>query len=182
MRLRYYHGVITLDDLAAMICADTHGRRYETSPDGVLSVVPLPDSEHAVIASRLMAWLITAGVPLDQVMQVAGIRIPGAEGHGGRIPDLTVWAKPQEGAVWLPVADLLLVIEIVSRGSEEIDQVAKVAEYAAAGIPQYWTVGRDVALTVTLHRLGADGIYEQVAQIPLAWLLRTSPADHLPRF
>jgi len=172
--------VITLDDLAAMISADTHGRRYETSPEGVLSVVPPPDSEHAVIATRLMAWLITAGVPVDQVMQVAGIRIPGPDGDGGRIPDLSVWSKPQDRAVWLSVTDLLLVIEIVSRGSEAIDQVAKVAEYARAGIPQYWTVARDAALTVTLHRLGSDATYEQAAQMPLAWLLQTSPGDHLP--
>jgi Uma2 family endonuclease len=172
--------IITLDDLAAMISADTHGRRYETSPEGVLSVVPPPDSEHAVIATRLMAWLITAGWPLDQVMQVAGIRIPGPAGDGGRIPDLTVWSKPQPPAVWLPAADVLLVIEIVSRGSEAIDQVVKVAEYASAGIPQYWTVARDSANTVTLQRLAAGGSYETAAQMPLAWLLQTKPVEHLP--
>jgi Uma2 family endonuclease len=172
--------VITLDDLAAMISADAHGRRYETSPEGVLSVVPLPDSEHAVIATRLMAWLITAGVPLDQLMQVAGIRIPGPDGEGGRIPDLSVWAKPQERAVWLSVTDLLLVVEIVSRGSEAIDQVAKVEEYARAGIPQYWTVARDAALTVTLYRLAPGGVYTKEAQMPLGWLLQTAPQDHLP--
>ncbi|MEV4706556.1 Uma2 family endonuclease [Actinoplanes sp. NPDC049316] len=177
---RHMPAVITLDDLAAMISADTHGRRYETSPEGVLSVVPPPDSEHAVIATRLMAWLITAGVPLDQLMQVAGIRIPGPEGDGGRIPDLSVWAKPQDRAVWLSVTDLLLVVEIISRGAEAIDQVAKVEEYAKAGIPQYWTIARDAALTVTLYRLGSDAAYEKEAQMPLAWLLQTSPADHLP--
>ncbi|WP_306208588.1 Uma2 family endonuclease [Actinoplanes sp. RD1] len=171
--------VISLDDLAAMISADVHGRRYEVSPDGVLSVAPPPDSEHAVIATRLMAWLITAGVPLEQIMQVAGIRIAASEGVGGRIPDLTVWSKPQERAVWLAVTELVLVIEIVSRGSEAIDQVTKVKEYAAAGIPQYWTVARDAALTVTLHRLGSDGTYGSTAQMPLAWLLQTSPGDHL---
>ncbi|WP_305788806.1 Uma2 family endonuclease [Symbioplanes lichenis] len=177
---RYMPEVITLDDLAAMISADIHGRRYEVSTEGVLTVVPLPDSEHAVIATRLTAWLVTAGVPVEQVMQVANIQIPGYEADAGRTADLTVWSKPQERAVWLAVTDLLLVIEIVSRGSEAIDQVAKVKEYAAAGIPQYWTVARDPALTVTLHRLGPDGIYEPAAQMPLAWLLQTSPGDHLP--
>jgi phosphohistidine phosphatase len=39
--------VVTLDDLAAMNAADVHGHRYETSPQGVLSVMPPPDSEHA---------------------------------------------------------------------------------------------------------------------------------------
>lgn len=172
--------IITLDDLAAMIAADTHGYRYETSLTGALSVVPPPDSQHAVIATRLMAWLIAAGLPLEQIMQVVGVRIPGPDGSGGRIPDLTVWSRPQQTAVWLAVTDLLLVIEIVSPGSEGNDQVTKVAEYAAAGIPQYWMVGRDAAETVTLMRLTPDGAYKTEAQTPLAWLLQTSPADHLP--
>lgn len=176
---RYMPAVITLDDLAAMISADTHGRRYETSPEGVLSVVPPPDSEHAVIATRLMLWLAQAGWPAEQLMQAAGIRIPAPEGEGGRIPDLTVWSRPQRAAVWLAVADLLLVVEIMSRGSESVDQVVKVQEYASAGIPRYWTVARDAAQTVTLYELGAGGAYRQVAQMPLTWLLQTDPADHL---
>ena len=171
--------VITLDDLAAMISADTSGRRYETSPEGVLSVVPPPDSSHAVIATRLLLWLGLAGWPAEQLMQAAGVRIPGPEGEGGRIPDLTVWSRPQPEAVWLPTTDLLLAIEIVSRGSEAIDRVVKAAEYASAGIPHYWTVARDNAQTVTRYRLGPDATYAEVAQTPLAWLLQTMPGDHL---
>jgi Uma2 family endonuclease len=176
---RHMPAVITLDDLAAMIAADTHGRRYETSPEGVLSVVPPPDSDHAVIATRLMAWLITAGWPLDQVMQVAGVRIPGPQSDGGRIPDMTVWSRPQASSVWLPTTDLVLVVEIVSPGSEAIDQLVKVAEYARAGIPRYWTVARDAAQTVTLYRLTDQDIYETMAQLPLTLLLEASPSEHL---
>jgi hypothetical protein len=69
--------VITLDDLAAMIAEDPHGHRYEVSPEGALSVVPPPDSEHAAIASRLLVWLAVAGWPAEQVLQAAGIRIAG---------------------------------------------------------------------------------------------------------
>src|SRR5215468_12708162 len=105
--------VVTLDDVAAMNAADASGHRYETSPEGVLSVMPPPDSEHATIASRLFAWLIMAGWPADQALQVAGVRIAGSDGVGGRIADLTVWRKVPPRGVWLPVADLLLVIEIV---------------------------------------------------------------------
>lgn len=176
---RYMPDIITLDDLSAMISADTHGRRYETSPQGVLSVVPPPDSEHAVIATRLMLWLGLAGWPAEQLMQAVGIRIPGPDGDGGRIPDLTVWDRPQPHAVWLQVTGLVLVVEIMSPGSEAIDQFMKVDEYATAGIARYWTVARDSAKTVTLYRLGADGRYEVAAEQPLAWLLSTDPADHL---
>ena len=171
--------VVTLDDLAAMIAADSHGHRYEISPEGALSVMPPTDSEHAAIASRLFAWLILAGWPAEQVLQAAGVRISGPDGDGGRIPDLTLWSKPQARSVWLTVADLLLVIEIVSPGSEAMDAMVKRQEYARAGIPRYWIVDRDGAQTVTVHRLGRTGEYEVATKLPLAWLLNTAPADHL---
>jgi Uma2 family endonuclease len=171
--------VVTLDDLAAMNTADRNGHRYETSPEGVLSVMPLPGSEHATIASRLFAWFIMAGWPADQVLQVAGIRIPGPKGDGGRIPDVSVWRRPPPRGVWLAVTELLLVIEIVSPGSDALDEVTKHREYALAGIPQYWVVDRDAAQTVTLHRLGPDGTYDVRAKMPLAWLLHTAPDDHI---
>lgn len=175
---RHLPAVVTLDDLVEMIAADQYGHRYELSPEGALSVMPPPDSEHAAIASRLLVWLAVAGWPPEQVLQAAGVRIPGESGDGGRIPDLTVWASPQPRSVWLALADLLLVVEIVSPGSEAVDQVVKCREYARAGIPRYWMVERDTAQTVTLHTLGPDGTYVVAAKMPLAWLLQTAPADH----
>jgi Uma2 family endonuclease len=177
---RYMPAVITLDDLAAMIAADEHCHRYETSPEGVLSVVPPPGNGHGHIATRIMAWLIAAGLPLEQIAQVVGIRIPGAAVDGGRIPDLVVWAKPQTATVvWNTTTELLLAIEIVSRGSEAIDQLIKVAEYAKARIPHYWTIARDPANTVTLFRLGLKNTYETTKQIPLADLLEGNAKDYL---
>ncbi|MFF0154420.1 Uma2 family endonuclease [Micromonospora sp. NPDC005203] len=171
--------IVTLDDLAAMNAADPNGHRYETSPEGVLSVMPPPDSDHAMIASRLFAWLIMAGWPAEQVLQAAGLRISGPDGHGGRIPDLSVWRTPPTRSVWAAVDDVVLVVEIVPPGSEAMASVTKVREYASAGIPRYWVVDRDGAQTVALHRMGGDGSYEERARMPLAWLLQTAPADHL---
>jgi Uma2 family endonuclease len=183
---RYMPAVITLDDLSAMIAADEHGHRYETSPEGVLSVVPPPDHGHAIIATRLMAWFIAAGLPLEQIVQVVGIRIPGPKVDGGRIPDLTIWSNPQlPTTVWNSPADLLLAVEIVSPGSEAIDQLLKVAEYAKARIPRYWTVARDPQHTVTPFRLRGDdthetaGTYETAGQMPLDALLELSADDFL---
>jgi Uma2 family endonuclease len=177
---RYMPAVITLDDLTAMIAADEHGHRYETSPEGFLSVVLPLDHGHAVIATRLMAWFIAAGLPLEQIVQAVGIRIPGPEADGGRIPDLTVWSTPQPPAsVWNSPADLLLAVEIISPGSEAIDQLVKVSEYAKAGIPRYWTVARDDDNTVTLFRLRAGDSYETVGQMPLDVLLERSAKDQL---
>jgi Uma2 family endonuclease len=176
---RHMPSVVTLDDLAAMIAADVYGHRYEISPEGALSVMPPPDSEHAAIASRLLVWLATAGWPAEQVLQAAGVRIPGPHGDGGRIPDLTLWAKPQPRSVWLSITDLLLVIEIISPGSEAMDEMIKRQEYARAGIPRFWVVDRDAAQTVTLYRMDDTGEYTVATKVPLSWLLKTAPGDHL---
>ncbi|GAA2614598.1 hypothetical protein GCM10010399_51790 [Dactylosporangium fulvum] len=63
--------------------------------------------------------------------------------------------------------------------ASRLDEMVKRHEYAAAGIPRYWVVDRDAALTVTLHHLGRSGEYEVATKMPLAWLLNTAPADHL---
>jgi Uma2 family endonuclease len=174
---RHMPTVITLDDLTAMMAADEH-HRYEISPEGVLSVMPPPGYAHAIIATRLIGWLLTASIPADRIAQAVGLRIPGKTGGvGGRIPDLIVWSKAQADGVWLPVADVLLVVEIISPGSEATDIVTKRAEYARAGIPQYWTVDQDPAQTVTMYRLDGDH-YQARATMPLAWVLNTTPAEH----
>lgn len=176
---RHMPAVASLDDLTAMIAADPHGHRYEISPEGVLSVMPPPGYAHAIIATRLMGWLLAAGIPAERLAQAVGLRIPGRDGtFGGRIPDLVVWSTAQRDGVWLPVADVLLVIEIISPGSEATDTVAKRREYAEAGIPQYWTVDQDAAQTVTIHRLVGD-VYKVQSTTPLAWVLNTAVSEHL---
>jgi len=173
---RYMPAVATLDDLTAMMTADEH-HRYEISPEGVLSIMQ-PGYAHAIIATRLMVWLAAGGVPAERIAQAVGLRIPGRDsGVGGRIPDLIVWSKAQADGVWLPVADVLLVVEIISPGSEGVDTVTKRGEYAAAGIPRYWMVDQDATQTVTMHHLDGDH-YTVRATMPLAWVLNTAPAEH----
>ena len=72
---------------------------------------------------------------------------------------------------------MLLVVEIVSPGSEGVDTVTKRSEYVAAGIPQYWVVDQDAAQTVTMHGLEGDH-YAVRATMPLAWVLNTNPAEY----
>lgn len=73
---------MTLDDLTAMMAADEH-HRYEISPEGVLSIMPLPGYAPAIIATRLMVWLAQGGVPADRIAQAVGLRIPGRLGGVG---------------------------------------------------------------------------------------------------
>ncbi|GAA3453390.1 hypothetical protein GCM10018962_52230 [Dactylosporangium matsuzakiense] len=167
---------VTLDDLARMAATDEN-HRYELSPEGVLSVTPPADREHARLVSRIYAWFLANGYDPDDVLPDCGIDV-----GGGRVPDLTVWAndlpsQPGRASYDSPVG-LLLAVEVVSRSSEIIDRVIKKAEYAKAGIPRYWFVERDSANTVHRHVLNAEtGEYEPVPgdPQPLAWLLTTVP-------
>ena len=171
--------VVMLKHLAGLIEADEDGNRYELSPEGVVTITPPPDAEHAGIATDLLLWLAAAGWPGRQILQAVGIRIVLPDGEGGRIPDLTLWAQPPQG-VWPEITHLLLAIEIVSPSSKSMDRDLKVKEYARAGIPRYWVVDRDAANTVTLYQLTESNGYEVTTKLPLAWLLRSAPDDHLP--
>ena len=71
------------------------------------------------------------------------------------------------------------MIEIISPGSEAMDELIKLREYARAGIPRYWVVDRDAGQTVTLYRLTENSEYAVATKVPLSWLLNTAPADHL---
>jgi Uma2 family endonuclease len=87
-----------------------------------------------------------------------------------RCPDVTVYRCINEDrGRWgrKPYAsDCLLVLEIVSADSVTTDTRDKRAEYAAAGIPQYWIVritGNDgPAISVERFLLSADGLYVSV--------------------
>jgi Uma2 family endonuclease len=173
--------VLTLDDLAVLNEADTHGHRYEMSPEGALSVMPLPGFRHAQIVNRLIEWLLDAGYTLMQIYQAVGLRIPGPDGEeGGRIPDLVVWNQPPAPNVdvWLPATDVAVVVEVISRSSRALDQGVKCDEYSAAGVRRYWTVDCDPAQTVTMYELAA-GSYRTRTLMPLEWVLNSKPSDHL---
>ena len=54
-----------------------------------------------------------------------------------------------------------LVVEIISNDSVKRDRVDKLADYAAAGIPEYWTCDpRPRRHRSDFYELGADGRYE----------------------
>ncbi|SDT74156.1 Uma2 family endonuclease [Actinoplanes derwentensis] len=153
---------VGLHDLALMAEADEH-HRYELSAEGVLTVSPLPPPSHAMLVSRLFAWLTANGHTADQVVAHCGIDVAGA----GRVPDLTVWATGHPPrASRSPYADvegLLLVVEVVADDSVTTDWVVKHHEYATAGIPRYWLVERDRETTVHQHRLHRDRYAVDVA-------------------
>lgn len=72
-------------------------------------------------------------------------------------------------------ADLLLVVEVISprSGSEQVDRVRKVGEYARSGIPVYWIVDLEPEVKITILTLHG-GEYVLDADIRAGHALTTS--------
>lgn len=175
---------LTLDDVAALAAADPD-HRYELQ-EGTLLVMPPPDSEHAAILADLIVWLSGQGYGRGQVLATPGVRVPRDDNPNatGRSPDIAVRRAATAGrTVWLDPADLLLVVEIVSRGSEDLDRMIKQPEYARAGIANYWRVERDGPATVHAFHLGTGASggrsYVPYRVVVLDDLLATGTADEL---
>lgn len=117
--------------------------------DGVIETQPMPTCKHQVIIFFLMLTLRAAVQPLHGAAFFAPLRLQLRPGKY-REPDLLVMLDARDprnqNAFWLG-ADL--VIEVVSPDNPERDLVTKRAEYAEAGIPEYWIVNLiDETITV----------------------------------
>lgn len=87
-----------------------------------------------------------------------------------RIPDVVVAgaeaAKPDTHR--FAASDVALVVEVLSDGTRRIDRILKFAEYAEAGIPQYWIVdiGQEESQPTTLLAyVLVDGAYELATEV-----------------
>ena len=80
-----------------------------------------------------------------------------------RRPDVVVLSVENygDGDRRLDAADVLLVVEVVSPGSERTDRVVKPAEYARAGIAHYWLVELGDPFSLTAFEL-VDDVYKHV--------------------
>jgi Uma2 family endonuclease len=143
---------LTLDDVTKLAASDDV-HRYELV-EGNLLVTPPANVEHSSLIMRLGAWFLAAGFTPDLVLPTPGLRI--TERTAGRSPDLMVLRRAVAGeTVWVDPADVLLVVEVVSAGSEDTDRRVKPAEYARAGVARFWRIERDGrAATAHLFTLG----------------------------
>jgi Uma2 family endonuclease len=143
---------LTLEYVAQLAAADPE-HRYELSK-GALTIMPPADDDHNAIVSELSFWLISGGYGPRTVLANCGLRTSRDDGGIGRSPDLLVRTDTGTGGrtVWLDPADVLLVVEVVSVGSEDLDRVIKPKEYAEAGVDYFWRVERDGAPMVQMHR------------------------------
>jgi Uma2 family endonuclease len=129
------------------------GHRYEIV-DGSLLVTPPATDDHQGLGLNLAILLRQAAPAGWRVLYEVGVRVPG----GNLIPDIAV-LKPgsARGVEWREASDVALVVEIASKSTEATDRSLKVIKYAEAGVPAYWRVARDGA--VTIHTLVAEAQY-----------------------
>lgn len=160
---RVEQGTLDLDGLARLAVADER-HRYEINADGNLSVTPVGDPATALVVSRLVGWLASYGFGPERLAVHLGIVL--SDG-GVRVPTLTVWAdgappRPAGSAGYAAVDKLMLVIDVMTADAG----ADRLAEYAAAGIPQAWIVEPDGS-AVHRHVFEAGtGRYTAVPGVP----------------
>jgi Uma2 family endonuclease len=153
------YGPYTLYDLDAL---PEDGKRYELADGWLTELSPSPGHDHAAdrlkdilkdVARLAGAEVYVAGGPND-ITTPAGIRKPDMF----VLPrDVAVTAISGKVRTYY-AGDLLLVAEVISprSGSEQVDRVRKVREYASAGIPLYWIVDLEPEAKVTILTLRRD--------------------------
>lgn len=155
MSLTWPNRQLTLEEWEALPTAE--GVRRELV-EGLVVMAPMPLSWHQKAGMRIGYRLdeqlpadLTALTDVDVVLvtEPPTVRIPG---------DLVTRTSLYEtNPSRFTPPDVLLVVEILSDG--RVDRMVKFAEYAEAGIPQYWIVDVGSPCTLLSYAL-VEGNYE----------------------
>lgn len=136
-----------------------HSQRLIEFVDGTIEVLPMPTDKHQVILLFLYKLLHGFLQPLGGKVLVAPLRMQVRAGVF-REPDILLVRDARDprrqDRFWLG-ADM--VAEIVSADDPERDTVTKRADYAAAGIAEYWIVN-PLDATITVLTLAGDTYHE----------------------
>lgn len=155
-------GPWTTADVEQLADSGDHSR-YELLTPGVLTVSPAPGTVHQR-ASRRLANLLDAAA-IDAGLDVEVLEAINVETGDGRlaVPDVAIvkGAVADQNPVRYPPGSVLLVVEIVSPGSEPQDRFIKPRLYAAAGVSAYWRFELDPSPRIVVHTLGADGQFAE---------------------
>jgi Uma2 family endonuclease len=131
--------------------------RFIEFTEGAVEVLPMPTRKHQAISRFLFLAFLAFVQRLGGTVFYAPLRVRVAPGRF-REPDLVLLLDVNDprnqNAFWLG-ADL--VAEIVSPDCVERDTVIKRADYAKAGIPEYWIVNPEEE-TITVLKL-EGGVY-----------------------
>jgi Uma2 family endonuclease len=151
-------GPYTVDDLDDPVRFPPDEGTYEMR-DGWVLKSPWHGLSHEIIIDNAKAALRTAAEQAGVRVRVITPRIATPDGtRNSRIPDIAVVdvaaleADVRAGRKYL-TGGVLVVVEVVSPDRAAEDHIAKVADYARAGIEWYWLIDTDPDLSITVLRL-----------------------------
>ena len=136
--------------------------------EGWLVMSPSPKSRNMRTMSKLIAQLepqLPVGLCAIGGLDINLELVPPDEPGGARRPDLIIveeaaYERSDIEDTLLRASEVLVVVEIVSRGSVRMDNVIKCGEYAEAGIPNYWIIDVDDPVSLVECRLAGDSGYQ----------------------
>jgi Uma2 family endonuclease len=142
--------------------------------DGYVEVLPMPTRRHQVILALLYELFVGFLRPRGGKVLFAPLRLQ-VRPDKFREPDLLLLLDANDprnqNAFWLG-ADL--VVEIVSPDDPERDTKIKRADYAEAGIPEYWVVNpldeTIIVLTLDGDAYAEHGVFRRGASVASALL------------
>jgi Uma2 family endonuclease len=153
-----HRGPWTLEDVLAL--PEDPSQRVELV-DGALIVSPMGTFRHQNLLFDIAFALRVAAPPELQATVEVNV---GLSDRRLLIPDFSVLRRTGFDGLIVPVEDVVLVGEVVSRSSRVHDKVFKRTLYAEAGVPFYLLIdpsGRTV--DATLYKL-VDGEYQENAR------------------
>src|SRR3954452_19173660 len=105
--------------------------------DGMVLVSPSASKRHNRLARLLANALDVAAGPEWNADTALDVRLQDVPLNNRR-PDVTVYRADTIDLTPTRPEHVLLVVEVVSPGSETTDRIVKADQYAKAGIPFYW--------------------------------------------
>jgi Uma2 family endonuclease len=151
--------------------------------DGVMIMVPSSTIGHQNIGNLLWHWLRTWAPKEHFATTAVGVLVTDSDTFE---PDvLLLRTRPSTQDHYVAADQVLIAVEVVSRGTRRRDRFEKPADYAAARIPHYWRIEQD-PIHVYAYELGEDGTYQLAADSDTELVLerpfeiRLSVADITP--
>jgi Uma2 family endonuclease len=142
----------------------SNGNRLVEYTDGVVDVLPIPTTTHQLIVLLILNLIHKAlGEGELGLVLTAPLRVRVSKTKY-REPDIVVMLREHYERVGEPYwegADL--VVEVVSEEGRQRDVEVKRADYAEAGIPEFWIVdpGQQRITVLTLDR--STGVYNEAS-------------------
>ncbi len=136
-----------------LLLTDQTNRLIEFT-DGYIEVLPMPTDRHQAILELLFLALRAYVAQHGSKVRFAPLRVRMRAGKY-REPDIILVRDandPRRQDRYWRGADL--VVEIVSPDNPERDTTEKRADYAEAGIPEYWIVDPEAETIAVLHLAG----------------------------